>query len=99
MNKRLRLLLIFVLFLLPAAPPAARADDIGLIFRGVAKTLFSVLQIPGDMIKGSTHVFPLGLIVGAATGTMKAVMGTLSGAADIARGAAPYAKYAALAFV
>lgn len=73
---------------------SAYADNIGLIFRGVAKTIYSVLQIPAGIIKGGPRAFPLGLIGGTIEGSMKAVAGTINGAADIARGAAPYAKYA-----
>lgn len=61
--------------------------------RGVARTIFSVLEIPKDMIVNSPKAFPLGLIGGTLAGTMKAVTGTVVGAVDIARGAAPYAKY------
>ncbi len=75
------------------------ADDIATITQGVARTLFSVFDLPKDMITGATNSFPLGLITGTITGTMKMVTGTVLGVADIARGAAPYAKYAALAFI
>ncbi len=73
--------------------PIAYADGIPLILRGVGRTIFSVLEIPKDMLINSTRAFPLGLIGGTLTGVMKAVAGTVVGAADIARGAAPYAKY------
>lgn len=73
--------------------PAAYADNIGLIFRGVAKTIGAALQLPISLLAGSTKQFPLGLVGGAVEGSVKAVAGTISGAADIARGAAPYAKY------
>lgn len=65
-----------------------------LILRGTAKTLLSVFQLPGTMLQSSMDSFPLGLISGAVQGSVNAVMGTLSGVVDIARGAAPYAKYA-----
>ena len=73
--------------------PNAHAGGIPLIMRGVGRTLFSVFQIPKDMITHSTQAFPLGLVAGTVGGTMKAVAGTVVGAVDIARGAAPYAKY------
>ena len=68
----------------------------GLILRGVAKTIFSAFQIPASMMQDSTRVmFPFGLITGAVRGSVKTVVGTMSGAVDLARGGAPYAKYAA----
>ena len=87
--------LAFLVFLAAnfAFTPVAYADSIGLLFRGVAKTVGAVFQVPASMLAGSTQAFPLGLIGGAVGGSMKAVAGTISGAADIARGAAPYAKY------
>lgn len=87
-------LLLTVFFL--AAPATAYAGmdrDLGLIMRGVGKTVGSVFQVPFGMLSGSTQFFPFGMVAGAVGGTFKAVGGTLSGAWDIARGSAPYAKY------
>lgn len=68
-----------------------------LIMRGVAKTLFSVFEIPRSIMQqSSTGMFPLSLITGTLTGSVRMVMGTLGGALDIVQGAAPYAKYALL---
>ena len=77
---------------------AGTGDDAALILRGTAKTVGSVLQVPASMLADSTQVmFPFGLLTGAVKGTVRAVVGTVSGALDIARGGAPYAKYALLA--
>lgn len=87
---------IFLLFFLTAvflAPSTAHANP-GLIFRGLAKTVYAVAQVPANMIQGSAQSFPLGMVTGAVAGTMKMAVGTVMGAADMARGAAPYAKYA-----
>ena len=79
------------------ARPVYAADSIALITRGVARTLFSVFQIPKEMIANAGTAFPLGIIAGTMNGVVKTVVGTIMGAGDIARGAAPYAKYAVFA--
>lgn len=87
---------IFLFFFTAAvflAPSTAHANP-GLIFRGLAKTIYAVAQVPASMIQGSTQSFPLGIVTGAVAGTMKMTVGTVMGAVDMARGAAPYAKYA-----
>jgi hypothetical protein len=71
----------------------AYADNIGLVMQGVARTLFSVAELPKSIIVGGASSFPFGIITGTLEGTMRATAGTLIGATDIARGAAPYAKY------
>ena len=71
----------------------AYADSVGLISRGAGRVIFSVFEIPKAMITYGTQTFPLGLVAGTVGGTMKAVAGTVVGAVDMARGAAPYAKY------
>ena len=80
-----------------SAPHPAYADSVGLIVRGVARTLVSAFEIPKSMMVGSTQAFPVGLLAGTVAGSVKMVAGTLMGAVDIARGAAPYAKYALFA--
>lgn len=77
-------------------PSTARAD-VGLIAQGLAKTMYALVQVPTNMIAGGAQSFPLGIVTGAVTGTMKMAVGTVMGAADMARGAAPYAKYAIFA--
>ena len=77
-------------------PPSAFAS-IGLIAQGLAKTVYAVFQLPVSILAGSTQSFPLGIVTGAVSGSVKAVTGTVMGAVDMARGAAPYAKYAVFA--
>ena len=90
-------LFLSLLLFICVTPSPAHADSVGLIMRGVARTLFSAFEIPKSMLEGSTQAFPLGIVAGTLIGSVKMVAGTLMGAADIARGAAPYAKYAVLA--
>ena len=101
MNPKIRFLLSAFLFLFFVSLKQVYADsiggDMGLITRGVARVLFSAFQIPAGMMANAGNVFPLGLVAGALSGAVKTVMGTLMGATDIARGAAPYAKYAVFA--
>ena len=93
-RTRFAAVFLAVFFLMSAAAgPAHAQDNIGLVFRGVAKTLVAAFQLPGSILTQSVQQFPLGLITGTVTGTFKMIAGTLSGGADIARGAAPYAKY------
>ncbi len=92
--------LILFILLLKAEPPAyaADSDNIALVFRGVARTLFSVVEIPRTIIENPGNApFPLNIVTGTVAGTVKTVAGTVMGAFDIARGAAPYAKYAIFA--
>lgn len=79
----------------PASAFAANpAKDLSLILRGTVKTLGAVLSIPHSMLVHSTKtMFPFGLVTGAVAGSFRAIGGTMSGAFDLARGAAPYAKY------
>ena len=84
---------VFLGLMLASSIRPAYADSMGLIFRGAAKTVAAAFQIPAGMIQGSTQAFPLGLVAGAVTGTFKTIGGVLSGGLDMARGAAPYAKY------
>jgi hypothetical protein len=90
--KRSGILALALLLALAFSTPAYANP--ALIMRGVGRTIFSVLQLPAEMLANSGRAFPLGMVAGAVSGTMKAVAGTVIGAADIARGGAPYAKYA-----
>ena len=99
-NKRFLLTIVVALSFFSFSPlvHASPGNDAALILRGTAKTVGSVLQVPASMLADSTQVmFPFGLLTGAVKGTVRAVVGTVSGALDIARGGAPYAKYALLA--
>ena len=94
MKTRLSFLFFLVLLTSFAVPAFASVD---LIAQGLAKTLYAVFQLPASIVAGSVQSFPLGIVTGTIAGSMKMVMGTAMGAVDMARGAAPYAKYAALA--
>ncbi len=84
--------LLFLIFI--HQTPPAYADGLSLIARGVARTLFSVFELPRTMLSTALVAPPFGLLLGTLEGTIRATAGTLIGAVDIARGAAPYAKYA-----
>ena len=71
--------------------------SVNLIARGLVKTVAAVFEVPKALITGAGSSFPLGIVTGAITGTMRTVAGTVMGATDMARGAAPYAKYALFA--
>ena len=81
-----------------AAVYASDGDNLALVFRGVARTLFSSVEIPRTIIEnpGGTP-FPFNVVTGTVAGALKTVAGTVMGAGDIARGSAPYAKYLMLA--
>ena len=97
MAKKLRIFLVLLLLAGLSLPQPAYADNIALITRGIARTLFSAFQIPKEILTHGGKAFPLGLIAGTMSGAVKTVAGTIMGAGDIARGAAPYAKYAIFA--
>lgn len=84
--------LVVLLTLLVFDSPAF-ADDIGMILGGTAKLVTTAFQAPFSMLSASGSNFPFGLVGGVVQGTYSTIMGTLSGATDVARGAAPYAKY------
>ena len=86
-------LVLFLLMLLLQPSTPVQADSIGLITRGIARTFFSAFEIPKAMASNAGQAFPLGMLAGTLTGSVRMVAGTLMGATDIARGAAPYAKY------
>ena len=66
-----------------------------LLMRGTGKTLSAVMSVPAGMLNGAARGgFPFGMIGGAVQGSVTAVSRIFSGAFDLARGAAPYAKYA-----
>lgn len=93
MKKAFRLFAL-ASFILTSFVSPAYADNIGLIFQGVARTLVSVFQIPKTMLEYSSEFgFPVGTVMGTVIGSLQTVFGTLGGMADVARGAAPYAKY------
>jgi len=88
--------LVLLSFFMVGRAEAGRNE--ALIVNGVAKTISSAFAIPFGILGGAAqNGFPFGLVTGAVQGTFSAVGKAVSGAADIARGGAPYAKYAALA--
>lgn len=90
-------LLIGVLLFVFAPQAFAKSTD-ALLFRGVGKAVVAVLSIPVGVATGAAQGgFPFGMIGGVVKGTANAVGGTLSSAFDLARGGAPYAKYAVFA--
>jgi hypothetical protein len=94
------LVLLFVLGVGLASSPAYAAvgEDISYAARGASKIVGGVFAIPKAMLQDSGRVmFPFGLVTGAIRGTVQTVTGVVGGAVDVARGGAPYAKYAALA--
>ena len=99
-KKSYCLVLLMSVFLFSAVPPgyAGTGNDIAYAMRGVGKIFGGVFAIPKAMLQDSGRVmFPFGIVTGAVRGTVQTVTGVLGGTFDIARGAAPYAKYAALA--
>ncbi len=100
----LRLLILLVVFAIsfPGLSFAGNEFDVAgntaSILRGATKTVGAAFQIPVAMLQDSTRVmFPFGILTGAVRGSVRTVAGVVSGAFDIAKGGAPYAKYAALA--
>jgi hypothetical protein len=93
----LSLTLAFFLLVAPAHASTV-GEDIAYAARGTGKLVSSAFAIPSSMLEDSRRVmFPFGLVTGAVRGTFKMITGLVSGVADVAQGAAPYAKYAALA--
>ena len=94
----LGLLLVLGMFLMPSLGYADTGEDISYAARGTGKIIGSVFAIPKAMLQDSGRMmFPFGLVTGAVRGTVQTVTGVVGGVTDVARGGAPYAKYAALA--
>lgn len=92
------LLLVFGVLLTPASLYAGTGEDVAYAARGAGKIFGSLFAIPKAMLQDSGRVlFPFGLVTGAVRGTFQTVTGVVGGVVDVARGGAPYAKYAALA--
>jgi len=95
MKRRVVVCLIFFLVFWAGPASWARADSVGLIARGLTRTIGAAFSIPKAILRDSARVmFPFGIVTGAITGTVETVGGILEGGVDIVRGAAPYAKYA-----
>jgi hypothetical protein len=94
----LGLLLILGIFFTPSLGYAEMGEDISYAARGAGKIVGGMFAIPKAMLQDSGRVlFPFGLVTGAVRGTVQTVTGVVGGVVDVARGGAPYAKYAALA--
>ena len=90
--------LVLSVLLMPSLSYAEMGEDISYAARGAGKIVGGVFAIPKAMLQDSGRVlFPFGLITGAVRGTVQTVTGVVGGVVDVARGGAPYAKYAALA--
>lgn len=86
------------MLLVPPSGSAQMAEDISYAARGASKIVGGMFAIPKAMLQDSGRViFPFGLVTGALRGTFQTVTGVVGGVVDVARGGAPYAKYAALA--
>lgn len=92
------ILIVMSLLLIPSSGYAGVGEDVSYAARGAGKIVGGVFAIPKAMLQDSGRVmFPFGLVTGAVRGTVQTVTGVVSGVVDVARGGAPYAKYAALA--
>ena len=92
------LLLVLGVLLVPSPGYGEVGEDISYAARGAGKIVGGVFAIPKAMLRDTGRVmFPFGLVTGAIRGTFQTVTGVVSGVVDVARGGAPYAKYAALA--
>ena len=92
------LLLVLSVFLPSSLGYAEVGEDLSYAARGAGKIVGGVFAIPKAMLQDSGRVmFPFGLVTGAIRGTVQTVTGVVGGVVDVARGGAPYAKYAALA--
>jgi hypothetical protein len=94
----LGLLLVLGMVFMPSLGYAEMGEDISYAARGAGKIVGGMFAIPKAMLQDSGRVlFPFGLVTGAVRGTVQTVTGVVGGVVDVARGGAPYAKYAALA--
>jgi len=96
-SKRVLIFASVILVLLFVSSAIAYADEgtAYLLYRGTSRVITAPFQGANTMISQSvSQPFPFGIVAGTLNGTMKAVTGVLSGAIDLVRGAAPYAKYA-----
>lgn len=98
-SKTFLVLLLVLGVMLTSSPVFAEVgQDISYAARGVSKIVGGTFAIPKAMLQDSGRMlFPFGLVTGAIRGTVQTVTGVVGGVVDVARGGAPYAKYAALA--
>lgn len=91
-----------LIFASPHSPLYAENHDrnFAYISRGVFRILGASFQIPNVMLRRTlSRPLGLGTVEGALGGTFAAVSELTRGMLDVARGAAPYSKYAAMAFI
>lgn len=86
------MLLMFFCSLAHAENPI---QDAGTVAMGASQIVGGALALPVEILKGAGQSFPFGILAGAMRGTMRTLGGVFGGAFNIAKGAAPYAKYAA----
>ena len=84
---------LFSILYLLVSPDFAFADNNAYILRGVAKILGAAFQLPGQILEKGATEFPFGILTGTVNGVAQTFWGLLSGSLDVAKGAAPYAKY------
>lgn len=85
-----------LIFICPLANAENPIRDVGTVAYGASQVAGGALALPVEILKGAAQSFPFGILAGALRGTVKTLGGVLGGAFNIAKGAAPYAKYAAL---
>lgn len=93
------LALFSLLFFLCLSRPAFAENpirDTVTILTGASQIAGGALALPTEILKGTVSSFPFGIITGTIRGTAKTLKGVLGGSFNVVRGAAPYAKYAAL---
>ena len=98
--RALSCLLLAITVLLASRPVYASnvGEDVSYATRGAFKIVGGMFAIPKAMLQDSGRVmFPFGLVTGAIRGTVQTVTGVVGGVVNVARGSAPYAKYAAMA--
>lgn len=87
--------IVMVFFLSTQVRAENPVQDISNIAGGTGSVISGAFALPTEIVKGGVSSFPFGIIAGAIRGTFMTVGSVVSGVFSIAKGAAPYAKYAA----
>lgn len=98
--KKIFFLTLLGMALLAAKPDSGFGDvgrDLALITRGVGKTVGTAVAVPINLVGRAATLNPFNMVGGVLSGTARLMKNTISGGTDIARGGAPYAKYAVFA--
>lgn len=97
--KKIFCAVLISILLLQVPAYAALYDDTSRFASGFQRLVLSAFQLPFQTVS-HTLSGPLGIgtVQGVITGTTKTVTDMVGGVFDMAAAAAPYAKYAALAF-